>query len=123
MFTGKGMALISLVGIGFSMPCLKLICLSREALSCILSRIIPASRIEKGWCSAGNRMPVFARKPAPVQVSYLGYPNTTGLKTMDWRITDAIADPPGRDEQPELAASTRNFSRIEMLPGNHPVEP
>ena len=41
-----------------------------------------------------NRLLVFARRPAPIQVTYIGHPNTTGMTSMNYRLTDAILDPP-----------------------------
>lgn len=43
----------------------------------------------------GDSLALFAIRPAPVQATYLGYPNTTGLNTIDWRIVDSRTDPAG----------------------------
>jgi len=44
--------------------------------------------------TVNNRLGVFTYHPAPIQIAYLGFPNTTGLKSIQYRITDKIADPP-----------------------------
>jgi predicted O-linked N-acetylglucosamine transferase (SPINDLY family) len=45
-----------------------------------------------------NRLVVLAQKPAPIQISWLGYPNTTGLAAIEYRLTDSLADPVGSSE-------------------------
>lgn len=47
--------------------------------------------------SEGNRLLAFGRRPAPVQVSWMGYVTTTGLSAMDWRLTHVDADPGGAE--------------------------
>ncbi|HXE51517.1 MAG TPA: tetratricopeptide repeat protein [Tepidisphaeraceae bacterium] len=48
--------------------------------------------------TAHNRLLVLAQKPAPVQVTFAGYPGTTGLETVDYRLTDPYLDPPGQSD-------------------------
>jgi predicted O-linked N-acetylglucosamine transferase (SPINDLY family) len=61
--------------------------------------------------TVGGRLELFARRPAPVQISLLGYLNTTGLDAMDYRISDVTADPPG-------VAERYHVERMLRLPGS-----
>jgi predicted O-linked N-acetylglucosamine transferase (SPINDLY family) len=58
-----------------------------------------------------HRLLVFARKPAPVQMCFAGYPGGTGLRTMDYRISDPYLDPPAETE-PD------SFERVVRLPNS-----
>jgi predicted O-linked N-acetylglucosamine transferase (SPINDLY family) len=60
--------------------------------------------------TSGARPLVMAMRPAPLAVSWLGYPNTIGLTAIDCRITDGIADPPGANDG-------RYSERLLRLPG------
>ena len=54
--------------------------------------------VDLGGHTAGNRLLVMARRPAPVQATLFGYPNTTGMTAVDYRITDELSDPPGASD-------------------------
>jgi len=58
-----------------------------------------------------HRLLVFARKPAPIQVTYLGYPATTGMKAIDYRLTDELVDPVESDDfhSEELICLPKSF--------------
>ncbi len=49
--------------------------------------------------TAPRLLHVMSARPAPVQVTGLGYPATTGLSSIDYRLTDSIADPPGQSDR------------------------
>jgi len=93
----------------------------------------PAEQLIRGQCidvlvdlsghTAGNRLPLFARKPAPIQMSAIGYLHSSGLTAMDYRITDRWLDPmdaPGVGEGPEqlirLEHGAFGFRMIEDAP-------
>lgn len=48
--------------------------------------------------TAGNRLWALARQPAPLQISWLGYPGTCAVESIQWRLTDPMVDPPGEPE-------------------------
>jgi len=69
--------------------------LSDEELAALVRRDSIDILIDLHGHTSGQRFPTLARRPAPVQVNWLGYPNTTGLRAVGYRLVDSITDPLG----------------------------
>lgn len=76
-----------------------------------LERLLLAEQLDVAIDLTGhfsrNRLPIFAHRVAPVQISYLGYPNTTGVRAMDWRLGDSVMDAGGVGEWTERLTTLR----------------
>ena len=70
--------------------------------------------------TTGSRLLVFAQKPAPVQVSYLGYPADTGLSAIDYRFIDPWADPDQAEKIWRLAKTNWCFAEQTDTPSVQP---
>jgi len=68
--------------------------LSEEELAAMVRADGVDILVELTGHTANNRLGVLAQRPSPVQVTWIGYPNTTGLRAVDFRLTDATADAP-----------------------------
>ncbi|KAL6507753.1 hypothetical protein OROGR_023948 [Orobanche gracilis] len=75
--------------------------------------------------TANNKLGMMACRPAPLQVTWIGYPNTTGLPTIDYRITDALADPVDTKQKhiEELVRLPDSFLCYTPSPEAGPVSP
>ncbi|MBL8197846.1 MAG: tetratricopeptide repeat protein, partial [Chromatiales bacterium] len=77
----------------------------------VLAQLMKADQIDILIDLAGHagspHAPTLGYKPAPVLVTYLGYPDTTGIETVDYRISDWISDPPGAE-----ASNTEQLVRL-----------
>lgn len=66
-----------------------------------LERVVRGDRLdmlmELSGISLQHRLALMHLKPAPIGLTYIGYPNTTGVRAVDWRIVDSITDPPGAE--------------------------
>lgn len=83
--------------------------LPHDAVETAVRADAPDIMVDLAGHTGHNRLPLFARRLAPVQVTYLGYPDTTGLREMDFRLVDSITDPEG-DADPYHAEKLLRFA-------------
>jgi protein O-GlcNAc transferase len=83
--------------------------IAHDALAAIVEEDAIDVLVDLAGHTKMNSLPAFAREPAPVQITWLGYPDTTGLPSITYRVTDGVADPPG-------AADARNVEQLLRLP-------
>lgn len=69
--------------------------------------------------AGSRRLSLLKSKPVPVQITYLGYPNTLGIDSMDYRIVDSITDPEGNNDQFYVETLKRiNGPFLSYMPSN-----
>lgn len=73
--------------------------MNNEEVSSLIKRHEIDILFDLGGHLGVNRLPIFAMKSAPIQITAIGYPNTTGLKNMDYRLTDEYCDPYGESDE------------------------
>ena len=101
--------------------------LPAAALESVIRADEPDIMVDLAGHTGLNRLPLFARRLEPVQVTYLGYPDTTGIRGMDHRLVDAITDPVGEAEEFNSEALCRyaptawSYAPPESAPAPAPV--
>lgn len=87
--------------------------LSDEALADLIRRDRIDILVDLSGHMGNHRLTMFARKPAPLQVTHFNYPDTTGMSAMDYRITDDLAEPEGGDDSHDRCS----VEKLVRLPG------
>jgi predicted O-linked N-acetylglucosamine transferase (SPINDLY family) len=76
--------------------------MSDEAVAALVRRDQIDILVDLHQHIGGNKLPVYFYKPAPVQIAFAGYPGSTGLSTIDYRLTDPWLEPPGQPAYPSV---------------------